>query len=365
MMVDIDLILKEMVKKNASDLHLKVGNTPIMRINKDLVSWGEEKLTPEDTESIARSIMTQGQWQTFEYNKEIDFAYTLPGVGRFRTNVFIQRGSVGIVMRAVKTEILSFEQLNLPEILGEISLVERGIVIVAGATGAGKSTTLASMIDYINRTVRKHIVTIEDPIEFLHSDKKSIINQREVGIDTMTFQTALKHVLRQDPDVILIGEMRDHQSFTASLTASETGHLVLTTVHADSAVQCIERILDFFSTPEQREQARLQLASNIVAIICQRLIPKIDKQGLIPAIEILRGTPIVKKFIRENKFDKIQKAIETGQEDGMQSFNQSIFKLIKENKISEEDGLSKATNPDALKMNLKGIFLDDSKRILH
>ena len=364
-MFDIDEILKIMVEKNASDLHLKVGNTPIMRINKDLVNWGEEKLAPADTEAIARSIMTPGQWQTFEYNKEIDFAYTVPGVGRFRTNVFIQRGSIGIVMRAVKTEILSFEQLNLPQVLAEISLVERGIVIVAGATGAGKSTTLAAMIDYINKTVRKHIVTVEDPIEFLHKDEKSIINQREVGIDTMTFQTALKHVLRQDPDVILIGEMRDNQSFTAALMASETGHLVLTTVHADSAVQCIERIMDFFSTPEQREQARLQLATNIVAIICQRLIPKIDKQGLIPAVEILRGTPIVKKFIRENKFDKIQKAIETGKEDGMQSFNQSIFKLIKENKISEEDGLSKATNPDALKMNLKGIFLDDSKRILH
>ena len=268
-------------------------------------------------------------------------------------------------MRSVKTTILNFEQLNLPLVLKDISLVERGIIILAGATGSGKSTTLAAMIDYINKTERRHIVTIEDPIEFLHSDLKSIINQREVGIDTMTFQTALKHVLRQDPDVILIGEMRDQQSFSAALMASETGHVVLTTVHADSSVQCIERILDFFNTPEQREQARLQLATNIVAIICQRLIPTIDKQGLIPAVEILRGTPIVKKFIRENKFEKLNKAIETGKEDGMQTFNQSILALIQENKISEEDGLSKASNPEALKMNLKGIFLDDSKKILH
>ncbi|MCK5706152.1 MAG: PilT/PilU family type 4a pilus ATPase [Candidatus Aureabacteria bacterium] len=362
--MNIDEILKAMVEKNASDIHFKVGNTPIMRINKDLVNWGDKKLNSEETEAIARNIMTSGQWQTFEYNKEIDFAYTLAGVGRFRTNVFIQRGSIGLVMRSVKTTILNFEQLGLPTILKEVSLVERGIIILSGATGSGKSTTLAAMIDHINRTRRRHIITIEDPIEFLHQDLSSIVNQREVGIDTMTFQTALKHVLRQDPDVMLIGEMRDQQSFTASLSASETGHVVLTTVHADSSVQSIERILDFFSSPEQREQARLQLSTNIAAIICQRLIPNIDKQGLVPAVEILRGTPIVKKFIRENKFDKIYKAIETGKEDGMQTFNQSILKLIQENKISEEDGLSKASNPEALRMNLKGIFLDDSKGIL-
>jgi twitching motility protein PilT len=363
--MEIKEILKHMVEKNASDVHFKVGNTPIMRINKDLVNWGGENLSTEDTENIAKGIMNSQQWQTFEYNKEIDFAYTLAGVGRFRTNVFIQRGSIGIVMRSVKTEILSFEQLNLPSVLAEVSLVERGIIILAGATGSGKSTTLAAMINHINKSIRKHIITIEDPIEFLHVDRKSIVNQREVGIDTMTFQTALKHVLRQDPDIILIGEMRDQQSFSAALMASETGHVVLTTVHADSTVQSIERILDFFTSSEQREQARLQISTNLVAIVCQRLIPTIDRQGLIPAVEILRGTPIVKKFIREDKMDKLNKAIETGKEDGMQTFNVSILTLIQENKISEEDGLAKASNPEALRMNLKGIFLDDSKRILH
>jgi twitching motility protein PilT len=267
-------------------------------------------------------------------------------------------------MRFVKFDVPTFSQINLPSCLEKFCLHERGIILVTGATNSGKSTTLAAMINHINRHVRKHIITIEDPIEFLHQDRLSIINQREVGIDTLNFDVALKHILRQDPDVILVGEMRDADSFTAGLQAAETGHLILSSVHANSASNTIDRILDFFRDPTTRDQARLQLANNMVGIISQRLLPMKDGSGLIPAVEIMTGSPVVKKIIHENNLKKLPQVIASGQDSDMINFNKSIMKLIQSGKISEEVGLAHATNPESLKMNLQGIFLDDGRKIL-
>ncbi|MBN2143626.1 MAG: PilT/PilU family type 4a pilus ATPase [Candidatus Aureabacteria bacterium] len=356
--------LKSMVETGASDLHLKVGSPPILRVNHELVPLGNEIINPERSRELAYELMNPIQSKRFEEQLELDFAYTVPGMGRFRTNIFIQRGSIGIVMRFVKTSIPHFHQLNLPEILGNFSSQERGIVMITGATNSGKSTTLAAMVDYINRHSKKHIISVEDPIEYLHQDRLSIINQREVRIDTLSFHDALKHILRQDPDVIVIGEMRDADSFTAALQAAETGHLVLTTLHASSASNSVDRILDFFRDAESRDQARLQMANNIVAVVCQRLLPIKEGMGLIPAVEIMTGSPVVKKIIHENNLKKLAQAISSGQDANMSSFNQSILKLIQSGLISEEVGLAHATNPEALRMNLQGIFLDDGKKIL-
>jgi pilus retraction protein PilT len=265
-------------------------------------------------------------------------------------------------MRYVKTNIPSFTDLHLPEQLAKISNAENGIILVTGATGCGKSSTMAAMLNHINQTEKSHVITLEDPIEFVFIDNKSVIEQREVGLDTLSFERALAHVMRQDPDVIMVGEMRDSQSFMAALAAADTGHLVLSTLHTTNAYSAIGRILDFFPA-EERDQIRRQMALNMRAIVCQRLVPAIAG-AVVPAVEILINTPIVRKMIEENKIDKLPAAIETGTEDGMQTFNQSLFKLVKAKMITEENALAKATNPDALRMNLRGIFLDESRRIL-
>ncbi len=360
----INELLHIMVERQASDLHLKVGSPPIIRVNRELLPCGEEALSPDRVRAYMKELMNENQMRKFEQSYEIDFAYTVGGLGRFRTNVFIQRGSMGIVMRFVKTEIPDFEALSLPDYLSRFCQQERGIILVSGATNSGKSTTLAAMVGYINKYYKKHIVTVEDPIEFLHQDRSSIINQREVGIDTHSFPDALKHILRQDPDVILIGEMRDADSFTAALQAAETGHLVLSTVHAGSAAHSIDRILDFFKDSEMRDQARFQLANNLVAVISQRLLPLKKGNGLVPAVEVMTGSPLIKKMIRENNLKKLPQAIASGQDSDMISFNQSILKLIQSGHITEEVGLSHASNAEALRMNLQGIFLDEGRKIL-
>lgn len=265
-------------------------------------------------------------------------------------------------MRYVKTNVPSFEELGLLEQIKKIAESPRGIVLVAGSTGCGKSTTLAAMIEHINANYRKHLITLEDPIEYVFEDNQAVIEQREVGLDTLSFHHALKHVLRQDPDVIMIGEMRDAISFTAAMSAADTGHLVLSTLHTTNASQSINRILDFFKADE-REQIRRQLAGTMQAVICQRMVTTVAG-GVTPALEILINTPTVKKLIEENRLDKLPAAIETGTDDGMLNFNQSLFNLVKEGKVSEKEALAKASNPQALEMNFKGIFLDEGRRIL-
>ena len=362
-MLDIHTMLADMVTRGASDLHLKVGNHPFFRIDSVLTPTEYDVVTDEDTTRISNQLMGDWHRERFEAEGEIDFAYEYSGVGRFRTNIFRQRGSLGVVMRMVKMEIPSFEELGLPPQLGNIALSERGIILMTGTTSCGKSTTLAAMINWINQNRKRHLMTVEDPIEYLHRDKLSIINQREVGIDTESFHRALKHVMRQDPDVIVIGEMRDAQSFMAALAASDTGHLVFSTLHTTNASQAVGRILDFFQEHE-REQVRLQLSTNLRSVVCQRLVPQASGTGVIPAVEIMIGTLTVQKMIYENKLDKLPAAIETGIDEGMQTFNQSLLKLFNEKVITREAALEYSSNPEALKMNMQGIFLDEARRIL-
>jgi twitching motility protein PilT len=284
------------------------------------------------------------------------------GIGRFRTNLFQQRGHWCFAMRFVKTLVPSFEELGLLPQIRRIAESPRGIVLVAGSTGCGKSTTLAAMLEHINTNFKKHVITLEDPIEYVFEDNQSIIEQREVGLDTLSFHHALVHVLRQDPDIIMIGEMRDAVSFTAAMSAADTGHLVLSTVHTTTAPQSINRILDFFKA-EEREQVRRQLSGCMQAVICQRMVTTVSG-SVTPALEILINTPTVKKLIEENRLDKLPVAVETGVDDGMLNFNQSLFQLVKDGKVSQKEALSKASNPQALEMNFKGIFLDEGRRIL-
>src|SRR4029078_8139161 len=295
-------------------------------------------------------------------DREVDFSYFMPGVGRFRTNLFQQRGQFCLSMRYVKTQVTSFEHLGLLPILKKIAESPRGIVLLAGSTGCGKSTTLAAMIEHINANFKKHIITLEDPIEFVFEDNQSVIEQREIGLDSLSFQEGLKHILRQDPDIIMIGEMRDSISFQAAMSAADTGHLVLSTLHTTNAGQSVTRILAFFRADE-REQVRRQLTGTLQAVVCQRMVNTIAG-GVTPAIEILINKRTVKKLIEEDRLDKLGAAIETGGEDGMQNFNQALFQLVKDRKVSEKEALAKATNAQALEMNFKGIFLDEGRRIL-
>lgn len=358
----LDGILRYAVNIGASDIHLKPNKAPILRVGAQLVMVEADAPTDMDMQSIAREIIPEFLQDKFKNEREADFSYFAPDVGRFRTNIYTQRGQINLAMRHVKAKVPDFNTLNLPEVLKKIAMMERGIIFVAGATGSGKSTTLACMLEYINNHDKCHVITLEDPIEFVFEDKMCVINQREVGLDTLSFKQALKNVLRQDPDIIMVGEMRDAESFSAAITAAETGHLVMTTVHSNDASQTITRVLDFFPM-EERTQILRALSGCLCAVICQRMIPA-KTGGAVPAIEILIRTPVVRKLLEEGKLDKIYAAIETGKEDGMQTFNQSIYKFIKDGLIAEEDGLAKATNPDQLKMNLKGIFLDEGRRIL-
>src|SRR5437016_10045195 len=312
--------------------------------------------------NVVQQIVPPHLKKRVEQEREADFSYFVPGLGRFRTNLFQQRGQWCLAMRHVKTNVPSFEELGLLSQVRSIAESPRGIVLVAGSTGSGKSTTLAAMIEHINANFKKHIITMEDPIEFVFEDNQCVVEQREVGLDTLSFHHALKHVLRQDPDIIMIGEMRDSTSFTAAMSAADTGHLVLSTLHTTNAAQSVNRILDFFKADE-REQIRRQLAGTMQAVVCQRMVTSVSG-GMTPALEIMVNTATVKKLIEENRLDKLQAAIETGTDDGMINFNQALFQLVKDGKVTEKEALAKATNPQALEMNFKGIFLDEGKRIL-
>jgi twitching motility protein PilT len=355
-------ILKTAVEGGASDIHLKIGTPVIFRINRELIAVDAPFPTLDWMNKIVEAIAPAHLKKRLDEEREIDFSYFLPEVGRFRTNLFQQRNQWCLAMRYVKTRVPSFEELGLLSQIKKIAEAPRGIVLVAGATGSGKSTTLAAMMEHINNNFKKHIVTLEDPVEYGFEDNQSVIEQREIGLDTLTYHHALKHVLRQDPDIIMIGEMRDDISFTAAMSAADTGHLVLSTLHTTSAALSVTRILDFFKA-EEREQIRRQLAGTLRGVVCQRMITTVENK-LTPALEILLNSPLVKKLIEENRLDKLSAAIETGTDDGMISFNQSLFNLVKSGRVTEKEALSKASNPQALEMNFKGIFLDEGRRII-
>ena len=355
-------ILKTAVEGGASDVHLKIGTPVVFRIHRELIAIECPHPTQEWMNKVVESITPTHLRKRADEDREVDFSYYVPGTGRFRTNLFQQRGQWCLAMRYVKTHVGSFQELGLLEQIKKIAESPRGIVLVAGATGCGKSTTLAAMIEHINAMFKRHIITLEDPIEYVFEDNQSVIEQREVGLDTLSFHHALTHILRQDPDIIMIGEMRDDVSFSTAMSAADTGHLVLSTLHTTNAAQSINRILDFFKA-EEREQIRRQLAGTLQAVICQRMVPTIAGE-MTPALEIMINTATVKKLIEENRLDKLPAAIETGSDDGMLNFNQALFNLVKEGKVSEKEALAKATNPQALEMNFKGIFLDEGRRIL-
>ncbi|MGA2243528.1 MAG: PilT/PilU family type 4a pilus ATPase [Verrucomicrobiota bacterium] len=355
-------ILQTAVDGNASDVHIKIGTPVIFRINRELISIECPLPTEQWMNNVVDKVCPIHLKKKLESDREVDFSYLMEGVGRFRTNLFQQRGQWALAMRYVRSHVASFAELGLLETIKGIAEAPRGIVLVAGSTGCGKSTTLAAMVEHINSNFKKHIITLEDPIEFVFEDNQSVLEQREVGLDTQSFHHALKYVLRQDPDIIMVGEMRDDISFSAAMSAADTGHLVLSTLHTTSAAQSITRILDFFKADE-REQVRRQLAGTLQAVICQRMVATVDGK-MTPALEIMINSPLIRKMLEENRLDKLTIAIETGADDGMCTFNQSLFNLVKAGRVTEKDALSKASNPQALEMNFKGIFLNEGGRIV-
>ncbi|MFN3395965.1 MAG: type IV pilus twitching motility protein PilT [Thermodesulfovibrionales bacterium] len=341
-------LLNQMIERGASDLHVTTGSPPRLRIDGKLIPIDHPPLTPTDTKNLCYSILTDAQKHRFEENSELDLSFGIKGLSRFRANIFMQRGAVAGAFRTIPFGIRTFNELGLPEIINEIVKKPRGLVVVTGPTGSGKSTTLAAMVDRINEERYDHIITIEDPIEYLHGHKKSLINQREVNADTTSFKAALKYVLRQDPDVVLIGEMRDLETIEAALTVSETGHLTLATLHTNSAVQTINRIIDVFPS-HQQEQIRVQLSFVLEGIISQQLIPKRTGQGRVLAVEILIPNPAVRNLIREDKIHQIYSIMQTGQaRSGMQTMNQSLLELYTKGLISYEDAIGRSMVPEEL-----------------
>jgi twitching motility protein PilT len=354
--MDIKIILKEMIERGASDLHLKVASAPVYRINGTLVFTDYEAPNVDDMAAVAQQILSPSQRDVFESNREIDFAFGVPGIARFRANFYVQRGSVAMVFRHVPVEIKTIDDLGLPEVVKDLALRPRGLMLVTGTVGSGKSTTLASIVDIINRDTSRHVITIEDPIEFLHRDMKSIISQREIGGDTGSYADALRHVLRQDPDVILIGEIRDAESMTIALTAADTGHLVLSTMHTIDATQTMSRIISFFP-PHQHQEIRYLLASTMQAVISQRLVADADGLTRYPACEVMIATGTIREYIREpEKTVLIRQAIQEGfVQYQMQTFDQSLMQLYKEKKITLEAATKASSNPHEFMLRIKGI----------
>ena len=348
-------LLEILVKNQGSDLHLQSGEVPMGRIQGQLGRFELAPLSEEDILRLAREVLgSDEKLREFAATKDCDVAVAIPELGRFRCNLFYQRDKPGLVLRTIGTEILSIESLELPEVLKTLAAANEGLVLVTGATGSGKSTTLAALIDHINATEPCHIMTLEDPIEFVHENKMGLVNQREIALDSATFASALKHVLRQDPDVILIGEMRDMESASVALTAAETGHLVFATLHTQDAPESIERLINMFPT-DRTPQMRMQISLGLRAIICQKLVRRTGG-GRIAALEILINTPRVKKLILEGETTKIPAAIQSSRAEGMQTFNQALVELVKAGKVEETEALRSSPKPDELRMNLKGIF---------
>jgi twitching motility protein PilT len=353
----INQLLQIAVASGASDLHLKVGSYPMMRVNGTLVVASEEKrLDRTDTEAIAQAMLTAEHVEKFKKHQDVDLAYSIDGLGRFRCNVFQQRGTVGLVLRIIPMKIKSIDELALPPVLKRIALEERGLVLVTGTTGSGKSTTLAAMIDYINASRQAHVMTVEDPIEYLHRDNRSLVNQREISVDTQSFAHALRAALRQDPDVILVGEMRDFETVETALHAAETGHLVLSTLHTLDATETINRIISVFP-PHQQRQVRIQLAAVLKAAISQRLLPRADGLGRAAAIEVMVSTAFIRDcIVDKDKTSMIAGAIAAGTSQyGMQTFDQAIFQLYSQGIVTLEEALRWATNVDDFKLKVSGI----------
>jgi twitching motility protein PilU len=356
--------LRTMVETEASDLYLTVARPTMYRIDGKIRPIGDHVFKPEDLEALAKSVMNDWQLKEFAETMEMNMATSLPGISRFRVNIFRQRGSVGMVIRQVKVEVATLEELGLPVVLRDITMRKRGLTLVVGATGSGKSTTLAAMVDHRNASEAGHIITIEDPIEFDHRHKQSIVTQREVGFDTTSFQAALKNTVRQAPDVILIGEIRDTETMEAALTFAETGHLCLGTLHSNNANQAIERIMNFFP-PERHTQIYLQLSLNLRAIIAQRLIPALEGKR-VAALEILMDTPRIRDLIRRGEVETLKEGMEQGVQEGCQTFDQSLFLLFKEGKISLEQALINAdsTNNLRLKIKLAGLKTNEDAELV-
>jgi len=348
-MPNMHQLLKVMIEKGASDLHLTAGTAPQLRIDGKLHPLSLPALSPEDTKQLCYSVLTDAQKHEFEEHNELDLSFGISKLSRFRGNVFVQRGNIAAAFRAIPFEILPFEALNLPPVVTELARRPRGLVLVTGPTGSGKSTTLASIIDFINTERSEHIVTIEDPIEYLHAHKGCIVNQREIGSDTKGFKEALKYILRQDPDVVLIGELRDLETLEAALSVAETGHLCFATLHTNSAVQTINRIVDVFP-PFQQSQIRQQLSFVLEGVICQNLLPRANGSGRALALEVMVPNPAIRNLIREDKIHQIYSSMQMGQTKfGMQTMNQSLAELVARRQVSLEDATSRSSNPDELR----------------
>ena len=355
--MDLAQLLKCAVERKASDLHLKVGTPPILRIDNRLVALPDQpRLTQDAVLAVVSAILTPKQMERFQERNEIDLAHSLPNLGRFRVNIFRQRGMVGVVLRVIPVRIQTIAELHLPPVLERLALEPRGMILVTGTTGSGKSSTLAAMIDHINANRSGHVLTIEDPIEFLHRDKRSLINQREVGADTASFGDALRSALRQDPDVILVGEMRDYETISTALVAAETGHLVLSTLHTLDATETVNRIISVFP-PFQQKQIRLQLAAVLKGIVSQRLIPRIDGKGRVPAVEVCVATGTVREcIIDSDKTRTLTDIIAAGvSQYGMQTFDQSLMLLYRKSLISYEEALLWCSNPDDFALKVRGV----------
>src|SRR5829696_3763666 len=344
----IDDLLETMVALGASDLHLAVGSHPVIRLNGSLERIEEfPRLTPDDTQRILYRILSTEQQKHLEINRQIDVSYAIPGLARFRVNIYFQRESLGAAFRMIPTELKTLEQLGVPKALEELAGKPRGLVLVTGPTGSGKSTTLAAMIDLINRTRQDHIMTIDDPIEFLHRHKRCIVNQREIGPDAISFAEALRGALRQDPDVILLGEMRDLETISTALTAAETGHLVFATLHTQDAPSTIDRLIDVFPAAQQ-EQVRVQIASTLQGIVTQTLVPTVDGKGRVAACEILLPDDAVRNLIRQAKVEQIYSVMQTGSNKGMQTLEQAFVDLVSRGIITQETALARSSRPDQL-----------------
>jgi twitching motility protein PilT len=347
-MVNLQDLLKTMIEKGASDLHLTTGVPPVLRIHGRLVPMESPPLAPAETKSLAYSILTDAQKHKFEEEKELDFSFGVKGLSRFRANVFLQRGAVAVAIRTIPYNILSFQELGLPKVVADLCEKPKGLILVTGPTGSGKSTTLASMINKINTEHQEHIITIEDPIEYVHSHKRCVVNQREMNSDTYSFKAALKSVLRQDPDKVLIGEMRDLETIEAALVIAETGHLTLATLHTNSAVQTINRVIDVFPA-HQQPQVRAQLSFVLEGVLCQMLIPKTNGLGRVLALEIMIPNPAIRNLIREEKIHQIYSAMQTGQDKfAMQTMNQSLLNHVLGRNITLEEAMSRSTMPEEL-----------------
>jgi twitching motility protein PilT len=354
--MNIRSVLDKMIAARASDLHLKTGTPPVVRVDGVLYTLDEPPPNAADLREVCNQLLNEEQRQYFASHNEIDFAFGVSGLARFRANIFMQRGTPALALRHVPVEVPSIEDLTLPPVVRELAFTPRGLVLVTGRTGSGKSTTLAAMIDAINKVTNRNVITVEDPIEFLHRDRQSFIHQREVGLDTDSFHAGLKYVLRQDPDIILVGEIRDLETMSTTLMAADTGHLVLSTLHTTDVVQTLQRIISFYP-PHQHDEVRLSIASNLKAVISQRLIPRADGAGRVPAVEVMVSTPTVREYIlNPEKTPLLASVVAEGvTQYGMQTFDQSVLHLLRDGRITEEEALKNCSNPNELALKLKGI----------